>query len=158
MIGKQMRGFTILELLVVLAIIGMLAIIVFVSINGGRAGARDAKVKAQMTEIRKAANNYYDSKGNYGASSMATPANQCTGSMFTDVASRMHELTGKSDTWPFGTTLSCQATNASYAVTASLTAANAALIPLASNYWCVDSSGVSKAVPAHLLSGVVVCP
>jgi len=48
---KKHSGFTLLELLIVVAIIGILSIIVLVAINPARAKARDAKRKAEISSI-----------------------------------------------------------------------------------------------------------
>ncbi len=47
------RGFTLIELMVVIAVIGILASIVLVSVNGGRAQARDAKRVEDLQSILK---------------------------------------------------------------------------------------------------------
>jgi len=53
------RGFTILELLVVMAIIGMLASIIFVALSGIQAKSRDTRRVEDMREIKKALALYY---------------------------------------------------------------------------------------------------
>ena len=53
------NGFTLLELLVVVAIIGLLSSIVFASLNGARVKARDALRKSQVSEFKIALQLYY---------------------------------------------------------------------------------------------------
>lgn len=53
------RGFTITELLVSIAIIGILTAIVYVSLNGARQKARDAQRVAEVTAIANALDYYY---------------------------------------------------------------------------------------------------
>jgi len=62
------RGFTLIELLVVIAIIGILSSVVLASLNTARGKARDARRKADLSEIRKALEMYYDSYGGYPSS------------------------------------------------------------------------------------------
>ncbi|TSC78771.1 MAG: putative General secretion pathway protein GspG [Parcubacteria group bacterium Gr01-1014_33] len=58
-------GFTLVELLVVISIISVLASVVLTSVNSVRAKARDALRKAEMTELVKALELYYDAYGRY---------------------------------------------------------------------------------------------
>ncbi len=59
------KAFTLIELLVVVAIIGILATVVVVNMSGAQNKARDAKVKADLGTVQKAASLYYLEKGNY---------------------------------------------------------------------------------------------
>jgi len=58
-------GFTIIELIVVIAIISVLASIVLVNVNGYIAKARDARRKVDLSSINKAFIIYYVKMGNY---------------------------------------------------------------------------------------------
>ena len=57
------KGFTIIELIVVIAIIAVLASIILVSVNQYQAKARDAKRVADMNQILKALNIYQATYG-----------------------------------------------------------------------------------------------
>ena len=62
---KISGGFTLIELLVVIAVIGILASVVMASLNSARAKARDVRRMADLGEIRKAIEFYYDDHGYY---------------------------------------------------------------------------------------------
>jgi type II secretion system protein G len=61
--GKQ--GFTIVELLIVIVVIGILAAITIVAYNGVQARARDTTRKSDLSIIAKAINLYYSDNGAY---------------------------------------------------------------------------------------------
>ena len=61
----QTNGFTIVELLIVIVVIGILAAIVIVAYNGIQDRARDVSKVAKVKEISKAIERYYIDKGYY---------------------------------------------------------------------------------------------
>lgn len=70
---SQKSSFTLIELLVVIAIIGLLASLILVSVSGARNRAKDARIIADMGQIRNSAEIYNSFYGNYtgGGVSMA---------------------------------------------------------------------------------------
>jgi prepilin-type N-terminal cleavage/methylation domain-containing protein len=64
---NSIRGFTLIEILVVIAIIGVLATIVIGGISNARTKAADSVIKSSLDSIVLSAQNYYDDNGeNYG--------------------------------------------------------------------------------------------
>jgi len=74
---KNHKGFTLLELVVVVGIIGLLTTLAFVSLNGSGAKGRDAKRKSDIKNIRTALELYYDDHQQYPSA----PANTRVSSM-----------------------------------------------------------------------------
>ena len=64
-IKNSPKGFTIIELIVVIAIIAVLAAIVLINVNGYIAKARDAKRKGDLTQVLKALNMYAADYGTF---------------------------------------------------------------------------------------------
>jgi len=62
---SKQSGFTLLELLVVIGIIGLLASIIVVNLTGARRRARDTKRIADIRQLQTAAEDYYDKNGKY---------------------------------------------------------------------------------------------
>lgn len=59
------KGFTLLELLVVISIIGMLSSVVMVSLSNAKAKARDAKLKSDFQNVALAMELYRETNNNY---------------------------------------------------------------------------------------------
>ncbi|MGB3945814.1 MAG: prepilin-type N-terminal cleavage/methylation domain-containing protein [Candidatus Saccharimonadales bacterium] len=62
---KSRSGFTIVELLIVIVIIGILASITIVAFSGVQARARDSQRQTDITAIRKAMELYFADNGTY---------------------------------------------------------------------------------------------
>jgi prepilin-type N-terminal cleavage/methylation domain-containing protein len=62
---KNKLAFTLIELLIVMAIIGILSTATVVSLNQAKAKARDARRLADVAQIKKALDIYYYSEGIY---------------------------------------------------------------------------------------------
>lgn len=62
---KSSKGFTLIELMIVIAIIGVLTSIGIVSFSGARAKANDTKRRAELKQIQTALEAYYNDNGKY---------------------------------------------------------------------------------------------
>ncbi|TAN33016.1 prepilin-type N-terminal cleavage/methylation domain-containing protein [Patescibacteria group bacterium] len=68
---KQSKGFSLIELLVVVAIIGLLATLAVVALNGARIKARDGKRLSDLKQIQTALELYQDENNSYPAGASA---------------------------------------------------------------------------------------
>lgn len=67
--GKHNRAFTLIEILVVIAVIGVLSSVVMISTSQSRMKARDAKRVAQLNQIKNALQMYFNDNGYYPVTS-----------------------------------------------------------------------------------------
>jgi type IV pilus assembly protein PilA len=68
----RQKGFTLIELMVVIAVIGILAAIALVSLTGVQRNARDSQRKNDMSTYRTALQRYFTAQESYPTSSVAT--------------------------------------------------------------------------------------
>lgn len=76
---KLSKGFTLLELLIVIVIVGFLAAIIIASVNSARARGRDTKKITEMKSMQNALQIYFSTNGYYpqtctGASCVLVPS------------------------------------------------------------------------------------
>jgi type II secretion system protein G len=90
-------GFTLVELLIVIAIIGILASIGLASFNSSQMKSRDAKRKSDFQQLANALELYYNDKGQY-------PASDASGNILGCKAGATDTCTWGSLTVPFSNT------------------------------------------------------
>lgn len=139
---NKVLGFTILELLVVVAIIAILAAISMAAISSSQNKSKNSKIKSQIANLRRVTEVYYASNSNtYGSS-----ASNCTSGMFADTASDVAKFVTTAN-YPSGTTLSCRASSTAWAVSSTL---------FGGGYWCTDSTGANKQTSSGV--STTACP
>lgn len=64
---KKLLGFTLVELLVVVSIMGILATLIIANVTGGRSKASDSKIKSELEQLKTAMQLYYNDYQEYPA-------------------------------------------------------------------------------------------
>src|ERR1043165_1563816 len=62
---KDQRGFTLIELIVVVTIIGILAAVAVVNVKNAQRKAQETALRDDLTQMRKAIDNFYADKQRY---------------------------------------------------------------------------------------------
>ena len=125
--NKTQRGFTIIELIVVIAIIAVLATIVMINVTGYIAKSKDAAIKGNMQTIASSAAGIYDSYKAYNSAAANSVCGSPTG--LNVIAQITNSLSNGAP--------SCQNNTGSWCMCANL-------LTVSGNTYCVDSTGYKK--------------
>lgn len=132
------RGFTIVELLTVIAIIGILAGVILTSLDDARQDGIDAKIRSEMDSIAKRASIENVQTLTYdtvcGSNSVATS---------TVIAGLIASINNFASS-----TVTCNSDTSGYAVS----------VPVGTTHWCIDDLGTRKEIPNALSAGQLACP
>jgi len=134
---KSQSGFTLMELLIVIAIIGILTAVVLGSLNDARQGGIDSRIVAEMDALQKRA--AIDQTLSY-TYDVVCGSNGITQSE--EIAGIITSINGMAST-----TLVCNSDTNQYAVSVSVGTA----------HWCVDYLSIRKEIP-DALTTELVCP
>jgi len=140
------RGFSLIELLISITIMGILATIILSSISNSRARAYDSKIKQQLNSFRTAAEIYFTNNEHYNVT-LGVPISDCNTGMFNDVdaVNGSPGLYIAAGNLPDFSQVFCGSTDSAYAVKATLYSG--------SEYWCVDNKGSSRQISGIPTSG-----
>jgi prepilin-type N-terminal cleavage/methylation domain-containing protein len=142
------KGFSLIELLVVITIVGILSTVVLTNLNQSRARSYDSKIKQQLIGFRTSASLYYYNQipNSYGT------ANDCSSGIFVDntPANGRPGTYIASNNLPSYAQVLCLANDQEYAIKVSLYSGE--------EYFCIDSKGAGKTILGPIGSAVSVCP
>lgn len=149
------RGFTLMELLVVVSIIGMISSVLLTSVSSARNKGADAAIKANLANSRAEAEIFYDSNTSYDAVCATTGTARIGDSVNAAEQAYKGTVTTYGDatasTWNTG---QCHDSANAWAAWVPLKASTSGSIVA----WCVDSTGASKQTTTVLGASIYACP
>jgi len=127
------KAFTLIELLIVIAIIGILAGIVLVSLTGALKKGKDSRIQADLQQVRNIAGMIMSDTGSYDG--LCNSSNDDLNTSHDTYSTQLSTLSNDIKTQQGGTlTLKCYASGNDYCI-------SAALVAKKDNYLCIDSDG-----------------
>lgn len=151
-------AFTLIELLAVIAIIGLLAAVTLFTVSSARGSGRDAAVQQSLNSARSQAENY--ATGNATAYNGVCTAAQIDNGL-ADILTSALSSSGASGSITTTLTVAgaynnvtCHENMTDWVVIAPLHASTAS----SPQFFCVDAGGISKTTSTVLVAGAVKCP
>lgn len=154
---KKNSGFTLLELLIVVAIIGILTSIVVVATSDARKKGADAGIKRQLQEIRSEIELFYNRGSVYRGSIVTFGPDECSNSFDNEPSSHVFHSSYKVFQLIQKIRNSANPSDAYCAAGLNSWAVAVKLKTTPTDSWCVDSSGKSKQVnllPESSINGI----
>ncbi len=146
---NKSKGFSLIELMISITIMGLLATIVLQNLSRSRERAYDSKVRQQLAGFRTAAEIYYTSQtpNSYGPATVG-----CASGVFNNVnpVNGSPALYIAEGNLPYGTQVVCQSSDTEYAVKASLYSGE--------SYWCIDNKGSFREIQGLIEGPGTFCP
>ena len=141
---SRVEGFTIIELIVVIAIIAVLAGIVLVNVQQYVAKAKDSAIKASLDGLPAVATSFFESGGSFAGVCITTAFNNVKGDVEKNSGSTFSTKFGCTDTY-----MNADTQKSEWAACGQLN--------IQSNFnefWCVDSDGFKGTIPEIQCTGI----
>ncbi len=122
------KGFTLVELMIVIVIVGILASIIIANMTSSRNRAKDSSIQQSLRELRNAGELYFNEAGTYDGICAEDNTISDAGNF-----GRIEDYINSNG----GDEIKCLDSDSAYAVIASLNVGDC---------WCVDNQGSSKEV------------
>ncbi|MBI3421105.1 MAG: type II secretion system protein [Candidatus Sungbacteria bacterium] len=130
--GTGERGLTFVEILIVVAILGILFVMVFVGVNSARKKSQDVKVRNDVRQLRLLAEEVFD---NAGASYLAWTTNPLVAAQVATLVSDLVAAHGIEGAVQADYVSLIDSRESEFCVSGKL------VVPNNGDYWCVDASG-----------------
>lgn len=134
---KRARGFSLIEILITVAIIGILASLILAAVSGSRNKGHDARIRNDVSQLRYLAESVYDTQGanyaNWSAHASVTTA-------ITQLLDDIDRNNGDTAGTPYVTIIRDSQTT-DYCLSTPLRAQ-------AGQYYCIDATGVFQTGPS----------